>query len=451
MRSLLPRFAILLLFICLVAGVGFLSRDRWRPLLHSEIARTPAHDDDHDAQEQTTVYLSDEAYATLGIQTAPIERTDYRKTITVPGMVIDLPGHSDHGVPAPVTGIVAKLHVAPGDVVRAGDPLVTIRIISDAIQSAQSDLYLAVQNRDFVRAELKRLTKPNLEGTIAETQLIELRNQEKRHLGTITALRHGLMARGISKQQVDDIEEGIFVKEVRVTVPEHYDTDPQRPTPEDLPPLLEVQELRALLGQQVNAGQLVVSVSNHQKLLVEARAYREEVPAVEHAAKLASAVKIEFGPNEIITSGVRSIGNTMDPVSRTVPFYLPLPNTPIMIEANGRRTLSWKHWPGQRVRVEVPVETIPDVIKLPIDAVVREAGEAYVFRQNDTLFNRKPVRVLHESRNEIVIAPSPELPSGSYIALRGAAALNRVLKSQSTQGSDGGHWHADGTYHPAGH
>lgn len=57
------------------------------------------------------------------------------------------------------------------------------------------------------------------------------------------------------------------------------------------------------------------------------------------------------------------------------------------------------------MRLSVPVEKFENVIVLPTEAVVRDGVEAYVFRHNGEVFDRKPVQVLSEDRR-ILISPT---------------------------------------------
>jgi hypothetical protein len=93
---------------------------------------------------------------------------------------------------------------------------------------------------------------------------------------------------------------------------------------------------------------------------------------------------------------------------------------------------------------------LKDVFVLPISAVVREGPEAFVFRQNGDLFDRRPVHVLYEDHTNVVLANDGSLRSRFFIAQNAAASLNRVLKAQSSKGLPAGvHVHADGTVHAA--
>ena len=90
------------------------------------------------------------------------------------------------------------------------------------------------------------------------------------------------------------------------------------------------------------------------------------------------------------------------------------------------------------MRLRVPVERLgDDVLTLPAGAVVREGPEAFAFVQNGDLFVRKPVRVLHEERTEVVVANDGSLPAGAFVVRNQAAALNRVLKAAAGGGEEG--------------
>ena len=83
-------------------------------------------------------------------------------------------------------------------------------------------------------------------------------------------------------------------------------------------------------------------------------------------------------------------------------------------------------------------EVLPFV--LPAGAVAREGGEAFVFVQSGDTFRRKPVRVLHADRSDVVIANDGSVSPIEYVARNQAAALNRAVKAQSAAG--GGDPHA---------
>ncbi|MFN4261735.1 MAG: efflux RND transporter periplasmic adaptor subunit [Gemmataceae bacterium] len=414
--------------------------------------------------EKDSVRLSEQAVQALGVLNQPIRVQPYWKTIEVPGMVVDRPGFSDRGVTAPVAGTVAQVHAFPGDTLRPGDRLFTLRLVSEYVQNAQSELFKTARELQLNREQVQRLSAVVAGGAVSHARLIELENQERRLRAAMQALRHDLLARGLTTPQVDGVQEGQFVTEVTVVAPPPHpeqatliaeSVDIQLSSLSANPPLTyEVQELRVELGQQVQAGQALAVLANHQALYIEGRAFKSEAAWVAHAARHGWPVQVEFGTDagdwEPLEHAfvVRSIGNVVDPESRTLPFYLPLVNQWHSYERDGQTFLTWRFRPGQRVRLYVPIERLDNAIVLPAEAVVREGVEAYVFRQNGDQFDRKPVRVLYEDRRQVALAQDGDIFPGLIVAHNGAAALQRALKASQASGSGGGgHWHADGTYH----
>ena len=132
-------------------------------------------------------------------------------------------------------------------------------------------------------------------------------------------------------------------------------------------------------------------------------------------------------------------------------FLMPLDNQSRSVPRPGGPLVLWRFRPGQRVRLTVRTEALPDVFVLPADAVAREGAEAYVFRQNGDAFARKPVRVVYQARASVVVANDGSVPPGVYVAQAGAAQLNRMVKTQGGTAPAGTHVHADGSVHVGKH
>jgi len=88
------------------------------------------------------------------------------------------------------------------------------------------------------------------------------------------------------------------------------------------------------------------------------------------------------------------------------------------------------------------------VFVLPADAITRDGGEAFIFTQNVNTFTRKPVRVLLQDRQKVVISNDGSLAAGTYAVQSAAAQLNRMVKAGGASGVPKGyHIHADGSLH----
>lgn len=467
----IPRILRIMAAVAIMAGLGaaaFFTRDRWMGLVASrttqakptEAARAPT-------QEATVLKLSVQARQNLGLVAKAAKSQTYWRTIQVPGSIVDRPGRSDRGVTAPAVGTVVQVHAFPGDTVKPGDQLFTLRLSSEYLQNTQTELFKATNETLLLKEQRNRLAEAVKSGAIPESRIIELDNQSRRQAAAIQAYRQDLLTRGLKADQIDAITEGIFVSTIKVVAP------PSTPEKRDLTetqsgeiqlvdnriegPVYEVQELKVDLGQQVQAGQLLAMLSNHHSLYLEGHAFKREAPYLEQAAQSNWPIQVEFAeddsqhwPSLDQTFQIRHLANAIDVTSRTFDFFIPLTNQSRGYEKDGQTFLVWRFRPGQRVRLHVPVEEIKDVIVLPSDAVVREGPEAYVFRQNGDLFNRIAVHVLHEDRLNVVLANDRRLTPGVYLAQSSAASLNRVLKAQAASGVQADvHVHADGTVHAA--
>jgi hypothetical protein len=114
----------------------------------------------------------------------------------------------------------------------------------------------------------------------------------------------------------------------------------------------------------------------------------------------------------------------------------------------GETRLLWRFRPGNRLRLRIATEKMENVFVLPRQAVVHEGPQAFVFRQDLAVFQRCEVRVLYEDRLSLVLANNGSLHVGDRIVLTGAAALDRIARSQQDSSLPSNvHVHSDGTLH----
>ena len=448
-------------------GAGaFFTRERWMPPIVQRTAESaPVEAELPPVEEPKVLKLSSPAQKNLGLVSKPVRPQAYWKKIQIPGEIVDRPGRSDRGITSPAVGVVTQIHAFPGDTVKPGDRLFTLRLFSEYLQNTQKELFGATRETQLVNEELGRLQPLVKTGSIAKSKIIELENQLRRQTAVIEAHRQDLLTRGLNPQQIASVAEGKFVATVEVVAPPPVEGEQK--TAEIQPAAFqlvqgavgelayEVQTLAVELGQQVQAGQLLSTLSNHRSLYIEGHAFKREAPALENAARGRWDIAVEFAEDDAEhwpaleqTFEIRHLANSIDTGSRTFDFFIPLTNQSRDYQQDGQTFIVWRFRPGQRVRLHVPVEKLDNVIVLPAEAVVREGPEAYVFRQNGDLFNRIAVQVLHEDRLNIVLANDGSVKPGLYFAQNAAASLNRVLKAQAASGMRADvHVHADGTVH----
>ena len=447
----------------LIAAAGWY-RDLWLPLLqqpagdHSAVAAG----EEAPISEAKVLELSPQARQNLKLVSRPAKLSNYWRAVIVPGEITDRPGLSDRGVTSPAVGVVTQVHAFAGDTVRPGDRLFTLRLVSEYIHNTQSELFKVTRDIELETEKRQRLAQIG-EGAIPQVRIIEVDQQLRRLQAASESYRQDLLTRGLSLDQIAEVAAGKFVATVDVVAPPPLALPPSvtvvaSPAAANASDIVyEVQELKVDLGTQVQAGQLLGVLSNHGLLYIVWHAFKREASSLERAAREHWPIRVEFAEDDAAswpaldqTFEIRHLSNTVDLTSRTFDFFVPLTNQSRSYTKDGKTFVVWRYRPGQRVRLHVPVEELKEAIVLPAAAVVREGPEAYVFRQNGDLFDRRPVRVLHEDRLNIVIANDGSVAPGWYLAQGSAASLNRVLKAQSASGTPVGvHVHADGTVHGA--
>ncbi len=109
----------------------------------------------------------------------------------------------------------------------------------------------------------------------------------------------------------------------------------------------------------------------------------------------------------------------------------------------GQRFISWKYRLGQRLQLQVPVEVWENEIVVPVDAVVKEGADWFVFQQNGKHFDRVPVHIKHRDQTAAVIASDGSIFPGDVIALKSAHQMQMAIKNKSGGGADphAGHTH----------
>lgn len=448
---------------------GYVTRDSWLPLLNrkspaaSPVAQTASRSE---AVPSEKLLLSDQAIENLSLRAKPAQPQTFWKSSHVPGMVADLPGRSDRGVVTPVTGVVTRINHFPGETVRPGDALFTVRLLSESLHLTQSELFKATEEISLTQAQLERL-KGAAAGALPAAKIIEVENQITR-LGVATkAYRQELLNRGLLPDQIAAAAEGNFVSEIEIVAPPPSTSPDAKaliPSPSagstsddstsPPPPSFEVQELKVDLGHQVQAGQTLCLLANHQLLSIEGRAFRDETPLLERSVKENWPVEIDFQehasggwPPIVQSFQIRHLANTIDPVNRTFAFRIPLENESRVVEDAGRTQMLWRFRPGQKLRIQVRTEKLDNVFVLPAEAVARDGVETFVFTQNVNTFERKAVRLLHQDRQHAVIANDGSLLPGIYVVQNAAAQLNRMTQSQTSGAPQGYHVHADGSLH----
>ena len=517
-RKLMRWIAASGVLVAALAG-GLVTRQFWGPPTAEQLAKITAwldpsseadeHDHEHghgrDSQEQdkedseaNRIELSEQAQQNIGLKTIDLQPGTFSRTITVPGIVIEKPGHSDVEVTAPLTGVVTQVYPLRGETVEPGDPLFRLRLTHEEIVQAQAELLKTTEELDVVNREIKRLEKIT-EGVVPGRTKMEREYEKQKLEGAQRAQMQALLLHGLSEQQVDSIlKDRRLLKEVLIYAPGgeeveglrsggveraglwverdapngHPDLNAQpstlnhagappltlNPRPSrhsDLAPprprrFFELENLSIEQGQHVVVGKPLCRLGDHTSLYIEGRAFEREAGLLTKAAAQGWPVAAMFEsgsqkPELIADLQIVYLANSVDKDSRAFAFYVDLPNE-VARDARtseGHRFLSWKYKPGQRVQLLVPIEQWPNRLVVPAQAVVQDGAETYVFQRNGDLFDRRTVHVEYQDQRSAVLANDGSVFAGEHIVVTGAYQLHLAIKNKSGPAIDphAGHNH----------
>jgi len=404
--------------------------------------------DDHLHIDSAAIELSPQARGNIGLRTEQVALKSFERTITVPGIMVERPGWSQLHVTSPMTGVVTRVYPVQGEAVRPGQPLFDVRLTHEDLLQAQFDFLGTIEELDVIRREVERLSKVTAEGAIAGKALLERQYEQQKQEAHRRAQEQALLLHGLSEDQISEITATRkLVQSLTIRAPL-----PQNGIQSDAAEhVLQVRDLTAAQGKYVEAGDALCTLVDYAELYAEGQAFEQDVPTIHQMAAQGWDVSVIVGSQgegygESL-SGLKILymDDNVDVQSRTFRFYVPIPNKLLRSDeqTDGRRFIYWRFKPGQRIQVRVPVERWEQRIVLPVEAVVQEGAEAYVFEANGDHFDRRAVHVEYRDQDWVVIANDGALRIGATVATSAAHLVQLALKAKAGGGVDphAGHNH----------
>jgi len=430
---------------------------------HADDHEHEGHDHDHgeghdhghahsDHDDSTAIELSVQAQSNIGLTVEEVAFRPFERTITVPAMIAERPGRTRVEVSAPLTGVVTKIFPLLGQSLDAGQPLFELRLTHEELVQAQADYLKSIEELDVVNREITRLEAVAVDGAIAGKVVLERKYEQQKLDAIRRAQEQALVLHGLSPDEVASVRrDRKLLQFITIRAPAAItDTgDGHGSSQAEGVCLLQLQEISVAAGQQVEAGEPLCVLADHCELYIEGQAFEQDARYLEQAVlekwPVHLAVATSEGSETIPGLAILSLGNQIDPDSRTFSFYAQLTNQVVrdQTDEHGHRFVDWRFRPGQRVQLQVPVETWPERIVLPSAGVIDEGPESYVFVQDGDHFHRQSVRVEYRDPMWVVLAENNELWPGDIVAVNGAQQLQLALKNKSGGGIDphAGHSH----------
>ncbi len=403
-----------------------------------------------------TLTLTPQARKNLGLTSEflqPVELSTYRRSLSVPAIVVSRPGRTQIQVSTPLTGVVTHVHAVTGEAVTPGTLLFEIRLTHEDLVNSQTEFLQTLGELEVENREIARLEEVANTGAVPIKTVLERRYAKEKLEALLAAQREALKLHGLSDRQIDAIvSERHLLRDLSINAPEidqhQHDNDELKLSSRlvsvsltnhaghETP--LVMEELMVHKGQSVIAGQQLCALADYSQLYLEGQAFEQDSAIITRASEqgwpISAHLPSDGGDWQTLKDlQLAYVGNAVDAQSRTLSFYVELPNEILRDQttAEGQRYLSWRYRPGQRMQVSVPIEQWDNQIVLPVDAVVKEGADWFVFRQNSKQFERVAVHVKYRDQEHAVVEYDGTLFPGDVVAMRSAHQMQMAIRNQS--------------------
>lgn len=339
----------------------------------------------------------------LGVETRPLAAADTGSAAGLPAKVV-VPVEQMRVVAAPLAGLLTQVGAVAGQTVKKGQMLA--RLASPGLLQVQRDYLQAKQQADLAQRSLARDEQLFKEGIIAEARLQASRASQAQAAVAARELQAELRIAGATAGG------GSLTPEVAVSAP------------------LDgvVLEASAAVGSRVEAATALFTVAQLNPLWLEIQA-----PAA-LAGNLKEGAAVRIAGSEA-SGKLINVGRQISPGSQTV-----------TLRARMDAGLDSLH-PGQMV--EATVAATPQAgatagksatYRIPQAAVVRQAGQAWVFVQTAGArpgFQATPVSVAGNAGADVLVSGSA-LAANAAVAVKGVSALKSAWSTAASAASDAG-------------
>ena len=397
--------------------------------------------------------LDDSAVTTVDV-------VDFHKSLSFPAEVVECSGFSTITVPSLVSGVVTRIYHETGVAVESGEPLFDILLNQQELVKTQTEFLALLKKRQINAAEQERLS--GLDPQIIPRQRRELEYEKLQIDSEIEIQKNILLLQGLNELNITDSLEknGTIIRSITVYAPpfSREDNIASAAHADDEDHIFTIDELYVTTGKNIAVGDSLCRLFDYCKLAIRGKVFATHELFLASALESKNRVTATFerdGSREIIERlFLRSIDNKIDTTSGTLFCYVDLQNRFKAYEVNGennlRRYTKWHFKPGQRCELNIEYDPLPNCIVLPVDAIARDLQGFCVFEwvgneEAGRIWRKKPVHVIHQTKDVIVIANDSSVFPGAKVAIKGASFLLAALESanQRSTGGGGGIQHGD--------
>lgn len=367
--------------------------------------------DENHNEHRNFVKLSAEAIKEINIETEMVSLQPFTGYLIIPAKVITNQDNEAQ-IGSLVQGRVHKVYVKVGDYVKAGQVLMTIEGLD--VGEIKAAYLSAKASLDYAESNYKRLKKLFDEKIGSQKALSESQAEYEKALAEFNAEDKKIHSVGLSDEDVIDGEKNEEHKSGTLPIKSSINGI--------------VVERNVVIGQLVDATTNAFKIINTKNVWIDGEIYEKDLAKINQ--KTNALFLSSTYPNEKFNGKIIYIGQIVNELTRTITIRgeFDNPNNKLKPQMFGE--------------LKIPVDSKSKTILVPEEAVVKEAGEQYVFVQTNSTpknngeqtFEKRIVITGVSVDNRIEIKDG--LKEGEKVVSKGAFYLKSELKKDEIAGDE---------------
>ena len=354
----------------------------------------------HAATGKTPFKVAASQLQVLGIETLPLQKQGEPVRINYPAQTV-LPPSAEQVISSPVDGLVLQLLVQPNQTVRPGAPL--LRLVSPELGQMQLQLLQASSRAALARQTAQREQSLFGEGLIAQRRVQEAQAGLHEAEAALRQAKSALRLGGMSAAAINKVAASGNPQESLELVAAQAGV---------------VTEISARAGQRVDSATPLLRLAQTNVLWLEI-----QVPASEAGAWLpGTPLKVK---GRDVTAKVMGTSALVAASSQMLVVRAVVEGKPGQLR------------PGELVTAELSIGNTAVGWDVPLAALARDGGDAYIFVRTADGFEARPAKVLASAGQRIRV--QADAKAGEQVAISGVVALKGAwLDAKEAKDGKGG-------------
>lgn len=374
--------------------------------IESDIIESEQH------SEHSIIRISHENQISWGIEIDSIDTQNISSRISLPG-VVTLNENRTAYITSFVNGQITQISVDLGDGVRKGQILLIVN--SPEFAQAQAEFLQTRAKYNLGKKEYERAARLRNEKAIEEKEYLRREAEHEKLTMEYAVMGSKLHSFGITHDQIEKMIEKCSVLEQ-----EEFKCELADPHLSILSPISgTVISRNAIIGDFIEPGKRLFTISNLEMLWAHLDAYERDIPFINRESVI--DIRSPLYKNRTFNGKISYISDVIDEKLRTVKVRVEVENKDHLLK------------PNMYIQGLIENESQEqEIIAIPEEAVQIIDGQKIVFiPEGDETFKINPVQTGNKIEDKIIITAG--LKKGDNIVVKGAFTLKTEF-SKSTYG-----------------